>query len=268
MRGSALSVMLKGVCVGSTMMVPGVSGGSMAMLLGIYDRLIYSVNSIRSGKSLLLLGTFSAGGFLGILLFSQPLLALLERYPMQMLYFFMGAVGGGIPLMFKKAEVRRFSLPVLVWPALGMLLVWILSVIPEAPVQTGLSMGMKENVFLVITGAAAAVALVLPGISVSYLLLVFGIYDIMILALHGFHLPVLVPFGIGVLLGIFLSTKTLEHAMTHYPRPTYLMIFGFILASLVEIFPGLPEANQMVLCCTLAGAGFLAVRTLSGLEEA
>ena len=56
MKGSVLSVMLKGVCVGSTMMVPGVSGGSMAMLLGIYDRLIYSVNSIRSGKSLLLLG--------------------------------------------------------------------------------------------------------------------------------------------------------------------------------------------------------------------
>ena len=77
MKGSVLSVMLKGVCVGSTMMVPGVSGGSMAMLLGIYDRLIYSVNSIRSGKSLLLLGTFSIGGFIGILLFSQPLLSLL-----------------------------------------------------------------------------------------------------------------------------------------------------------------------------------------------
>ena len=70
MKGSVLSVMLKGLCVGSTMMVPGVSGGSMAMLLGIYDRLIYSVNSIRSVKSLLLLGTFSAGGFIGILLFS------------------------------------------------------------------------------------------------------------------------------------------------------------------------------------------------------
>lgn len=268
MKGSALSVMLKGVCVGSTMMVPGVSGGSMAMLLGIYDRLIYSVNSIRSGKSLLLLGTFSAGGFIGILLFSQPLLSLLERYPMQMLYFFMGAVGGGIPLMFHKAQIQRFSLPVLVWPALGMLLVWILSILPEAPVQAGLSMGLKETVFLVMTGIAAAVALVLPGISVSYLLLVFGIYDGMILALHGFHLPVLVPFGIGLLLGIFLSTKTLEHAMKNYPRPTYLIILGFILASLAEIFPGLPEANQTILCCMLAGAGFFVVRALSGLEEA
>ena len=154
MKGSVLSVMLKGVCVGSTMMVPGVSGGSMAMLLGIYDRLIYSVNSIRSGKSLLLLGTFSIGGFIGILLFSQPLLSLLERYPMLMLYFFMGAVGGGIPLMLKKAEVRRFSMPVLIWPAVGMLLVWILSLLPEAPVQAGLEMGLKETVFLIITGIA------------------------------------------------------------------------------------------------------------------
>lgn len=267
MKGSVLSVILKGVCVGSTMMVPGVSGGSMAMLLGIYDRLIYSVNSIRSGKSLLFLGTFSAGGFLGILLFSQPLLALLERYPMQMLYFFMGAVGGGIPLMLTKAEVRRFSLPVLIWPALGILLVWLLSVLPEAPVRAEMSIGLKDTVFLVITGAVAAVALVLPGISVSYLLLVFGIYDGMILALHGFHLPVLIPFGVGLLLGIFLSTRTLEHAMKKYPQPTYLTIFGFILASLTEIFPGLPEANQMLLCCMLAGAGFLAVRSLSGLDE-
>ena len=118
-----------------------------------------------------------------------------------------------------------------------------------------------------ITGAVAAVALVLPGISVSYLLLVFGIYDGMILALHGFHLPVLIPFGVGLLLGIFLSTRTLEHAMKKYPQPTYLTIFGFILASLTEIFPGLPEANQMLLCCMLAGAGFLAVRSLSGLDE-
>ncbi len=64
--------------------------------------------------------------------------------------------------MLKKAEVRRFSMPVLIWPAVGMLLVWILSLLPEAPVQAGLEMGLKETVFLIITGIAAAVALVLP----------------------------------------------------------------------------------------------------------
>ncbi|MFR1370616.1 MAG: undecaprenyl phosphate translocase family protein [Eisenbergiella massiliensis] len=139
----------------------------MAMLLEIYDKLIYSVDSVRSVKSRLFLGTFSVGGVIGILLFSQPLLALLERYPMQMLYFFMGAVGGGVPLILSKAEVRRFSKLVFVWPTLGMVLVWMLFVLLQSSVQSGMSMGLGDIAFLVITGVIAAMVLVLPGISVS-----------------------------------------------------------------------------------------------------
>ena len=93
------------------MLVPGVSGGSMAMILGVYNRLVSSVSSFFKHKkeSLLFLLTFAVGGGLGMFLFAKPLLSLIEQYPMPMLYFFMGAVAGGIPLIVRESKVKKFS---------------------------------------------------------------------------------------------------------------------------------------------------------------
>ena len=108
---------LKGLWVGGTMTVPGVSGGSMAILLGVYDQLIHAVNSFWKEKTnLLFLLVFAGGGGLGMLLFSRGLLSLLERYPLPLGYFFLGAVAGGIPLIFRSARVREFSLDTVLYP--------------------------------------------------------------------------------------------------------------------------------------------------------
>ena len=100
-----LTAVPKGMIVGGTMLVPGVSGGSMAMILGVYDRLVSSVSSFMKHKkeSLAFLSLFSLGGGLGMILFARPLLALIERYPVPALYFFLGAVAGGVPLIVRKA---------------------------------------------------------------------------------------------------------------------------------------------------------------------
>ena len=92
MKNTPILTALKGIIIGGTMLVPGVSGGSMAMILGIYDRLITSVSSFtrRKKENLAFLIIFSLSGILGILLFASPLLRLIERYPMPMLYFFLG----------------------------------------------------------------------------------------------------------------------------------------------------------------------------------
>lgn len=99
---------LKGMIVGGTMLVPGVSGGSMAMILGIYDQLIMAVSSFRRapGRNFRFLLMFSLGGGLGMLLFARPLLQLIEAYPMEMLYFFLGAVAGGVPLIYSQARTQ------------------------------------------------------------------------------------------------------------------------------------------------------------------
>ena len=249
--------LIKGLIVGGTMLVPGVSGGSMAIILGIYDDLIYSVSSFMKHKSasfkFLLL--FSAGGILGMFLLSRPILYLIEEFPMPTLYFFMGVVLGGVPLIFKKSELKKFSIRGLFYVVVGIVIVTAVAFIPIGGSDSSLDADLKGMLFLVLAGFIAAIALVLPGISVSYLLLVMGLYDETVTAISQVYMPFLIPLGLGLILGIILTTKILEKAMLQFPQPTYLMILGFVLGSLAEVFPGVPAGAEIILCAVTLSAG-------------
>ena len=164
----------KGVLVGGTMLVPGVSGGTMCILLGIYDQLIHAVSTFFQNmrSNFLLLLWFCAGSGLGMFLLSQPLFQLMEYFPRPAGFFFMGAVAGSIPLTFQKAKVTKFTWHVPVFVVAGMVIVWGLAKLPTMEQMEG--GGLEQVLRLVIAGVVAAVALILPGISVSYLLLVFA----------------------------------------------------------------------------------------------
>lgn len=259
---------LKGVIIGGTMLVPGVSGGSMAMILGIYDRLISAVSSFAKHKkeNLAFLVIFSLGGILGILVFANPLLRLIERYPMPMLYFFLGAVAGGIPLIVKQSGAKRLSWRSCLYLILGLLVVSLFAFIPSGSFQSEMNAGPASFLLLAAAGVISAAALVLPGISISYLLLLMGIYDEMMRAVSEFYLPFLLPLAAGLVLGILLITKGLEYAMTRHPHPTYFIILGFILGSIGELFPGIPSGWELVLCILTLAAGFFAVLLLSRTE--
>ena len=259
---------LKGVIIGGTMLVPGVSGGSMAMILGIYDRLISAVSSFtkRKKENLAFLVIFSLGGILGILVFANPLLRLIERYPMPMLYFFLGAVAGGIPLIVKQSGAKRLSWRSCLYLILGLLVVSLFAFIPSGSFQSEMNAGPASFLLLAAAGVISAAALVLPGISISYLLLLMGIYDEMMRAVSEFYLPFLLPLAAGLVLGILLITKGLEYAMTRHPHPTYFIILGFILGSIGELFPGIPSGWELVLCILTLAAGFFAVLLLSRTE--
>ena len=126
--------------------------------------------------------------------------------------------------------------------------------------------GAGGLLLLVLAGFVAAIALVLPGISVSYLFLLMGIYDSVMRAISSFRLTFLAPLGIGLLLGIVFTTKLLEHAMTKYPRPAYLIILGFVLGSIVELFPGIPSGPEILFCILTFAAGFGIIRLVSVTE--
>ena len=247
----------KGVIVGGTMLVPGVSGGSMAIILGIYDDLIYSVSSFMKHKraSLMFLILFSLGGALGMFLFSRPILYMIETFPKPTLYFFMGAVLGSVPMIFRKSELKGFSIRGLCYVVAGVVIVMGVSFVPAVGSDSALEADITGMAFLALAGFIAAIALVLPGISVSYLLLILGLYDETMTAISQMYMPFLLPLGIGLVLGIILTTKILEKAMTEYPQPTYLMILGFVLGSLGEVFPGVPAGAEMIVCIITLAAG-------------
>lgn len=264
-KNNNLTVIFKGMIVGGTMLVPGVSGGSMAMILGIYDKLITSVSSFMKNKkkNFLFILLFSAGGGLGMFLFANPLLSLIERYPMPMIYFFIGAVAGGVPLIYSQAKLKSFSFKVPLYIAVGILAVFLIDMIPTGTFQSEVNAGIKGFILLAAAGFIAAVALVLPGISVSYLLLIMGLYDETMRAISDLYMPFLIPLGVGLLLGILLTTKCLEKAMTKHPQSTYLIILGFVLGSMAEVFPGVAKGTELFICILTLAAGFCIIRFLS-----
>lgn len=200
---------IKGLVIGGTMLVPGVSGGSMAMILGIYQKLISAISSFweNKKKNLIFLLLFSAGAVLGMVLFAKPLLRLIDTFPLPTMYFFIGAVAGGVPMICRQAEIKAFSFKIPLYILLGAAIVVGISVIPA-----GTSGSQSENWFfsamlLILAGLIAAVALILPGISVSYLLLLLGLYDKTMQAISEFYMPFLIPLAIGLIVGIIAATS-------------------------------------------------------------
>lgn len=252
-------IMLKGFGVGASMLVPGVSGGSMAIILGIYDQLIHAVASFNRDirHNTLFLALFTLGGLIGMLAAARPLLLLITRYPTPALYFFSGAVAGSMPMLVSKARLSRLRLQLLLWPLLGVSAVLLLDILRgQAP---SVSAGAPGVWYLFTIGLVSAVALVLPGLSVSYVWLIMGMYDAIMRALGSLQISYLVPLALGLFPGIFLCSRLLEQAMRRFPGPAYLSILGFLLGSLIQIFPGLPDGIEWLLCPLLFALGSGAV---------
>ena len=264
-----LEVFLKGLWIGGTMTVPGVSGGTMAILLGIYERLIAAINGLVpkrkeknywpvAGKSLLFLAVFLLGAGGGMFAFAKVISGLLEQ-PVAGSYvrfFFLGAVAGGIPLILASARVKRFSVWCVLLPIVGAGLVYSLNFLPEEMFSLSETVGVGAFLLKFAGGILLAIALVLPGVSASQMLYTLGIYEEMMACIGELRLLPLVPIGIGTAVGIVLVTKTLETLMTRYPRQTFLIIFGFILGSIPELYPRNVEGNSL-LCGVCVAVGFL-----------
>lgn len=257
MENNWMATVWKGLTIGATMIVPGVSGGTMAIILGIYDKLISAVSSFGKNikENLIFLVIFALSAGLGLFLFSTPLSWLLEHYEIPTLYFFIGAVVGGIPIIERKSGIQKVSLSVLGYMLLGAALVVLISRIPSGILGAESTGGMAW-LKLLTAGVISAAALILPGISFSHFLLVLGLYERLLNGIKTFDLSFLLPLGIGVLAGVILLSKLLESFMSRYPKPTYLMILGFIIGSVAEIFPGIPAGAGMFLCLAAAVAGF------------
>ena len=275
---STLHTAACGAWIGGTMTVPGVSGGSMAMILGIYDRLVMSVNGIfKKGKfkeSFLFLLKFMIGAAAGFFLFSKLITFALAHFSMPTRYFFLGTVAGGAPLIFREANIKRATVPVFVYPIVGIVCALLITLIPEGIFEisgTGFLAVLGGIVIQLFGGVIVAIALVLPGISVSQMLLVLGIYEKLTSAMDALDIMTLIsflPLVIGVLGGIFLTTSMIERAMSKHPTGTYLIVFGFILGSLPELIPAqLPMGFDLLFCPLAVVLGFLAVFTISKKEN-
>lgn len=272
-----LVVALKGMWIGGTMTVPGVSGGSMAILLGIYDRLIFSISKFTKDikNNIIFLVEFVLGAGVGLVLFSQFILMLLQKYTMPTSYFFLGAVAGGIPLIIKEANIKKSDFLnkktgkydhytvgkvflYILYAFIGIGFVYLISLIPEGVFVANES-GIQNFLIKIAGGVIVAIALVLPGISVSQMLLMLGLYEEVFGSIKNFDILPLIPLGIGLVAGIILSTLAIGKAIEKHPQATYIIVFGFVLGSLPELFPGMPNGSEIFVCLLTAILGFAVI---------
>jgi putative membrane protein len=235
---SNLVIMLKGFIIGSSMSVPGVSGGTMAILLGIYDKLIGAIsNFLKDIKgNIIYLMKFCIGAGVGICSLAFVIKWLLDKFPLPVSFFFLGAVIGGIPALYKRTKEAPLKISSGIYFLIGLVAVISIGFIPAGNFDISSGSGLAHYLMLLVTGIIIALALVLPGISTSHMLLVLGMYDAMLLAITEFNVVYIGILGISTLIGIFLITKPIEWMMNKFPHQTYCMIIGFVLGSTSEIF--------------------------------
>jgi len=272
-----LSIILKGYIIGSSMSVPGVSGGTMAILLGIYDRLISSIsNFLKDIKgNILFLLKVCIGAGAGICSLSFLIKWLLEHFPLPISMFFLGAVVGGIPALYKKTKESPLRISSVIYFLLGLLIVISIGFIPEGSFSISAGSGIIHYIRILLTGIVIALALVLPGISTSHMLLVLGMYDTMLTAITKFDIVFIGILGIATLIGVFLITKPIEWTLNRFPHQTYCMIIGFVIGSTSEIFrdkilPAIPQnadafwwIGSSVMSIAALILGFMAIKSLA-----
>lgn len=233
---------LKGMAIGVSNIIPGVSGGTMAVVLGLYDKLISSINNIFKDfkNNFIFLLQIGIGAGLGILLFSKLLSYLLNTYSNQTNFFFIGLILGSCPLLFNKAREKK-SRPVdYICFVIGFGILALMAIFKDVEGTSAIIRELSGSVFLQLTlaGIVAAAAMILPGLSGSFILLLMGLYNTIVTAVSELNVMLLIPVAIGVIIGIVSMTKVIGWLFEKYTQQTYFFILGLVLASIFSIYPG------------------------------
>ncbi|MFR6343683.1 MAG: DUF368 domain-containing protein [Christensenellales bacterium] len=228
-----------GVIIGVANIIPGVSGGTMAVVLNIYDKLIDSVSNFRKDfkKSIMFLLPIGIGAVLGIVAFSKLIEFLLTNYPLATNFFFIGLILGSIPMIFKRATEDRFRLSSLVPFLLFLIGMLVLSSFSDGAMSGEVVSQLSTGIFikLLVCSAIAAAAMILPGVSGSMVMVILGTYNTVLTAISSMNILMLVPVGIGVLIGIVGGAKVIDLCLKKFPQATFFAILGLILGSIYPL---------------------------------
>lgn len=235
--------------------VPGVSGGTIAFVLGFYDKFISSLNNIIFGtkkekkEALLFLIKLGIGWIIGMVLASLILTSLFESHIYSVSSLFLGFIVFSIPIIIKEEKkCLKGKYKNIVFTILGIVVVSLITYFN--PISNGGNIVNITNlnfgliVYIFISAMIAISAMVLPGISGSTLLLIFGLYMPIMSAIKEFlhmnfsYLPVLVIFGLGVITGIVLVIKLIKMALEKFRSQTVYLIIGLMIGSLYAIVMG------------------------------
>ncbi len=235
---------LCGIVFGTANVIPGVSGGTMLVIFGIFDKLTDSISGIKKIISNLpFLLTFGIGAGAGILASANIISYLLETFGVQTNMFFIGLILGGVPLIYKIGTSEKKAKPLCALPfIIAMAVVIGLSVLEKTNIIS-LGSSSAEGFDLIFSlkmvgcAALAAVTMIIPGISGSFIMMLLGVYETITGALKSLNLFVLIPFAIGAVIGIVVGAKLISMLINKNRLMVYSALMGLVIGSVYAILP-------------------------------
>lgn len=244
---------LRGSALGIANIIPGVSGGTLAVTMGIYDKIISSVTGLfrHPKKSIVTLLPYGIGMVAGLLGLSFIIEFLFARYPLPTVLLFIGLILGGVPALWQRIKGQKIGVPGVILFVLFFALLVLLPIIAgEERTDLVLTPDAVTIIKLFFVGVIASATMVIPGVSGSMILMSLGYYAPILSSITDFiravldfnisaalaECALLVPFGIGVLVGIFAIAKLIEFLLARFETYTYCAVLGLVAASPISIF--------------------------------
>jgi len=241
---SILKLYFKGVAMGAADIVPGVSGGTIALISGIYEELIFTLKNINVSllKTLLkdgfkvfwknLNGNFLSILLLGIassvILLAQVIVFLLENHEFKIWGFFFGLIISSAFLIIK--DVNPLNIIQIIWILSGIVIAALISLSNTTQIP-------DTDIFIFLTGSIAITAMILPGISGSFILLLLSKYEYIITAIKEFNVRTLLVFALGCIFGLIVFSRILHFLFQNYKMNLLSLLSGFLIGSLIKIWP-------------------------------
>jgi len=281
---------LRGAAIGIANIIPGVSGGTLAVSMGIYDKIISSVTGLfrHFKKSVTTLLPYGIGMVVGLLGLSFIIEFLFARYPLPTVLLFIGLILGGVPALWQRIKGRKIgAVGILLFLLFFILLVLLPFIAGEERTGLVLTPDAVTIIKLFFVGVIASATMVIPGVSGSMILMSLGFYAPILSSITAFvraaldlnisaalaECALLVPFGLGVLVGIFAIAKLIEFLLARFETYTYCAVLGLVAASPISIFTAfkMPAPSVLILIISpiALAAGFAAAYFLgkTGEEE-
>ena len=266
---------LRGVVIGLANIIPGVSGGTMMVSMGIYDTIIGCINSLFKDfkKCVKTLWPYALGMLAGILGLAKLITYLLATFPLPTNMAFIGLILGGLPMIVRKMKGEKTGVAGVVAFVLAFALVVGLKAIGGGNgTDAAIVLSFGQLIVLFLMGVIAAATMVIPGVSGSMMLMLLGYYNPVVGSVSGLVdalitrdmgailncCGVLIPFGIGVVIGIFAVAKLIEVLLNCFPGPTYCAILGLVTASPVAILMGLSLSGVTVMTVVISIVALIA----------
>ncbi|MEG0919341.1 MAG: DUF368 domain-containing protein [Anaerovoracaceae bacterium] len=243
-----------GIAIGISNAIPGVSGGTMAVILNIYDKILFAVSLKNIKKNLNFLIPLGIGGVAGIFALSKVIVPMRDNFPMILGFCFMGLIIGSLPIIYRHGVTPGEKLKtknVIVCCGCFGLMVAMSLMDQDALVNKTLEemggMNIQLCFFILLGSLISAIAMIVPGISGSLVMLLMGIYTVVIEAVSSLEITVLIPTAIGASIGLIIGIKVIKKFMRFHPQMLYFGILGLVAGSLWPVYPGFEFGLQGII---------------------